>query len=76
MDFSDLGRTLLIVGGAVVLLGLVLMLAGNIPFIGRLPGDFSFDLGPVKVFAPIATMILLSVVLTIVLNLLSGVLRR
>ena len=57
-------------------LGLLLVLAGNLPFLGKLPGDISFQWGNVKVFMPLATMILVSVVLTIILNVLTGGIRR
>jgi hypothetical protein len=76
VELADLGRTLLVVGGVVFLLGLVLVLAGNIPLLGRLPGDLSFEWGNIRVFLPLATMILISVVLTIILNLFSGGFRR
>ncbi len=76
MDLSDLGRRLLVLGGVILLVGLVLTVAGRIPFLGRLPGDISFEWGNIKVFMPLATMILVSVILTVVLNLLSGSIRR
>jgi hypothetical protein len=38
--------------------------------IGRLPGDFTWRRGPVTVYVPLATSIIISVVLTIVLALL------
>ncbi len=76
MEVADLGRTLLVLGGVIVLVGLLLMLSGSLPFIGRLPGDLSFEWGSVRLFIPLATMILLSVVLTILLNLLGGAFRR
>ncbi len=76
MDLSDIGRALLVMGGVLFLIGLLLTFAGNLPFLGRLPGDLSFQWGHVRVFMPVATMILVSVVLTIVLNLLSGGIRR
>jgi hypothetical protein len=47
------------------------VLAPSIPFLGRLPGDIRIDSGNVKVFAPLGTMLLISLILTIVLNLLS-----
>ena len=68
---DGLGR-LLIVGGVVLaLVGLVLVLAPNIPFLGRLPGDIRIDTEDVKVFIPLGTMLLVSLVLTIVLNVLN-----
>lgn len=76
MDPSDLGRILLVVGGVVLLLGLILTFAGNALPLGRLPGDLSFEWGNVRVFLPLATMILVSVVLTILLNLFLGGFRR
>ena len=76
MDMSDIGRTLLVLGGAIFVIGLILTLAGNLPFLGKLPGDLSFDWGGVKVYMPVATMILLSIVLTVILNLFTGGFRR
>jgi hypothetical protein len=68
---DGIGR-LLIVGGLVLaLVGLVLVLAPNIPFLGRLPGDIRIDNENVKVFIPLGTMLLVSIVLTLVLNLLN-----
>ncbi len=76
MELTDLGRVLLLIGGVVFLLGLLLMLAGNLPFLGRLPGDISMQWGNLRVYIPLATMILLSIVLTILLNLLAAAFRR
>jgi hypothetical protein len=68
---DGIGR-LLIVGGIVLaVVGVILVLAPNIPFLGRLPGDIRFDSGNVKVFAPLGTMLLISIILTILLNLLN-----
>ncbi len=76
MPLVDLGRALLLIGGLVFLLGLLLLLAGNLPFLGRLPGDISFQSERVQVYIPLGTMILLSIVLTVLLNILVGVFRR
>lgn len=54
-NFSDLGRLLLIAGGAIVLLGLVLLLVGRVSFFGRLPGDISIQRGNTTFFFPIVT---------------------
>lgn len=65
-------RTALIVAGlALLLIGIAWPLLSKIP-IGRLPGDIVIDRGNIKVYIPITTMILLS----ILLSLISWILRR
>lgn len=76
MELPDLGRVLLVLGGVIFVLGLLLTFGGSLPFLGRLPGDISFERDNVKVYIPIASMILVSVLLTVVLNLISGLFRR
>ena len=65
---GDLGRTLVFIGGLLLLLGLVLMLAGkvNLP-VGRLPGDIVVRGKNTTFFFPLMTSIVLSVILTLVL---------
>lgn len=65
----DAGKLLVLVGGIIVLVGLVLIVGGRIPFLGRLPGDISFSRGNTHVYIPIMTGIVISVILTVVLNL-------
>ena len=67
---EPIGRTLLIVGLVVAGVGVVLILAPRIPLLGKLPGDISFQRDGVTVVIPLATMLLISVILTIVLNLI------
>ena len=68
MDLSSLGRTLIILGVVLLGLGLLFLAGGRIPFLGRLPGDVVFQRDGLTVFFPLATMIVLSVVLTIAIN--------
>jgi hypothetical protein len=67
---GDIGRMLVWVGGLILLLGLVLILAGkmNLP-IGRLPGDFTWRGKNTTVYFPLMTSIVLSVILSLVLYL-------
>jgi hypothetical protein len=58
------GRLLIVAGAVLIVLGLV-MVAGFPLF--RLPGDFTVRRGPVTFHFPLATSILLSIVLTLVL---------
>ena len=68
-DMSSMGRTVLIVGLFMVAIGAVMLLAGRIPFLGRLPGDIAVQRGSWSFYFPLATSILLSLVLTVALNL-------
>jgi len=65
---GDLGRTLVFVGGLLLGLGLVLIVAGkfNLP-IGRLPGDFVVRGKNTAFYFPLMTSIVLSVILSLVL---------
>ena len=66
---QDLGRFLVVLGAVALLAGLLLMLAPRIPWLGRLPGDIVINRGPVSVYFPLATSIVISIVLTVLLNL-------
>jgi Protein of unknown function (DUF2905) len=65
---GQLGRVLLGVGLVLVVLG-GLLLVGERLGLGRLPGDLVLKRKNVSIYLPIATSILLSLVLTLVLNL-------
>ena len=65
---ESLGRLLIWLGGGLLLVGLLMIAAGRITGLGRLPGDIVIRRENVTVFIPLATMILVSVLLTIVLN--------
>jgi DUF2905 family protein len=73
---TDLGKLLVFVGGTIVIVGLVLVLLGrtNLP-IGRLPGDVVYRGKNTTFYFPLATSIVISVVLSILLYVI-GRLRR
>jgi len=68
---QELGRTLVLIGAVVMAVGLVLVFANRIPFLGRLPGDVVVQKKNFTLYFPIATGLVLSLVLTVVLNLWS-----
>jgi hypothetical protein len=69
-ELQPLGRLLIVVGLVLAGLGLLLTLGGKIPGLGRLPGDIVFERGSFRLYVPLATSLLLSLVLTGVLWLL------
>ena len=70
MDFTGLGKALLVVGGLTALIGLLLVALGRLPMLGRLPGDLTFRRGKASCYMPLASSLVLSLLLTLVLNLL------
>jgi hypothetical protein len=70
MPLDALGRTLVVVGLALTGLGGLLLLVGHVPWLGRLPGDISVERDNFRFYAPLATGLLISVLLTLLLNLL------
>ena len=72
----DLGRTLMLVGALILVAGFVISQSDRIPLIGRLPGDFTIRGDGWTVYAPLATSIVLSIVLTLALSLVSWLSRR
>lgn len=72
-----LAKALMIFGGVLFCAGAVMLAVSKtgIPF-GRLPGDVAWHGRNVKVFMPITSMIIVSLVLTMLLNLFSRFFRR
>lgn len=66
--FSGLGRTLVIVGILLVVLGLAV--SGKIPFLGRLPGDIRIQRDGFTFWFPLTTCLVLSLVVSLILTLL------
>ncbi|MBT4485625.1 MAG: DUF2905 domain-containing protein [Candidatus Latescibacteria bacterium] len=64
-----IGRMFVIFGIALVVFGLIFMFGANIPFIGRLPGDIVIRGKNWNFYFPIVTCVILSIILTFLLNL-------
>ena len=64
----ELGRLVLIIGIVLVVAGALAMLGVRLPF-GRLPGDIAIEGERGGLYIPIATMIILSIVITVLANL-------
>ena len=65
----DLGRMLIVLGAVTALVGIVMVLAPHVPWLGRLPGDI-YVKGDRFTFAfPIVTCLVVSLVLTLLVNL-------
>lgn len=68
--FESFGKLLILAGIFVIFLGLLLTFWSKIPFIGKLPGDISIQSGNFKLFFPIVTCLAISVIITVLANLI------
>jgi hypothetical protein len=68
---EHIGRILIVSGIILVVAGLIVSFAGNkLSWLGHLPGDINIVKDNVRIFIPVTTMILLSVVLSLLLYLI------
>ncbi|HJV34176.1 DUF2905 domain-containing protein [Geomonas sp.] len=66
----SLGKSLIVLGLIIAAVGVLLTLAGRIPWLGRLPGDIYIKRENFSFYFPLATSIIISVVLSLILWLL------
>ncbi|MGQ9927587.1 MAG: DUF2905 domain-containing protein [Chloroflexaceae bacterium] len=67
---GDIGRWLIGIGVTLVGLGLLFLVLGRVPWLGRLPGDIVIERPGLTIYIPLGTMLLLSLVLTLLANLI------
>ena len=70
MALESLGRLLIYIGIVVVLIGAFFLLLSKVPWFGRLPGDIVYRREGMTLYVPIATMLLVSLILTLLLNII------
>ncbi len=63
----SLGKILIIIGIVTVAIGGLLLLSSKIPWIGKLPGDIIIERKHFTFYFPLATSILISIILTLIL---------
>jgi len=69
-ELNPLGKILIFFGVILILVGGVILLAGRIPWIGRLPGDIFIQRKNFSFYFPIATSIIISIILTLIIFIL------
>jgi uncharacterized membrane protein len=69
------GKVLIIIGIILIIAGLIMYFAGNrLGWIGHLPGDIRIEKENMRIYIPITTMILISVILSLLLYLIRKIL--
>lgn len=65
---GELGRILIVFGIVLVVLGAIFLFGQRIPFLGQLPGDFLFRRENTTIYIPLATSLVLSLIISLLLN--------
>ena len=73
---EGIGKILLIVGGTIVIWGVILIFSPHIPLLGKLPCDIFIKKDGFSFYFPIVTFIILSIFLTIIINIILHFLSR
>jgi uncharacterized membrane-anchored protein YitT (DUF2179 family) len=73
---TEIGKILLIVGGIVIIAGLVFTFSHHIPFLGKLPGDIVVKKGNFSFYFPLVTFLIISIVLTIIINIVLRLINK
>lgn len=77
MEMIAFGRLLIVIGLAIAFIGVLILLATRFfPWLGNLPGDFNFEGENIKIYFPLATMVLVSILATVLLNIFIRIFRR
>jgi len=63
------GKTLIYIGIVLIIVGIVFSASGKIPWLGNLPGDIYIQRGRFTFYFPLATCLLISVIITLVVYL-------
>ena len=67
---EPLGKSLVLIGIAILLIGVLIWGLSSLPYIGRLPGDIYLRRGNFTFYFPLATCILISIIATILFSLM------
>jgi hypothetical protein len=74
---TELGRLLIIIGLVITLVGVLILFAVRyFPWLGNLPGDIRYESKNVRLYFPLATMLLVSLLGSILLNIIIRIFRR
>lgn len=73
---AGIGKVLLITGGIIIVLGLILIFSQHIPFFGKLPGDIVIKKDGFSLYFPIVTFLILSIMITVIVNVILFLFHR
>ena len=76
MPMEGLGKILLGVGAVIIVIALLMIFGQHIPFFGKLPGDIFIKKDNFSFYFPIVTFLIISIILTVIINLILYFMNR
>jgi hypothetical protein len=79
MDLNAIGRAIIVIGLSLVVVGVVLVALARVPvfkYLGHLPGDIRIEGENVSCYFPLVSMLLISILLSLALNIILRLLNR
>ena len=73
---ETIGKSLVVIGAGLALLGGLVWLLSKVPFMGRLPGDIRIERPGVTCLIPLASSIVISILLTVLVNIIVRIINR
>jgi hypothetical protein len=73
---EGLGKILLIAGAVIIVVTLLMIFGQHIPFFGKLPGDIFIKKDNFSFYFPIVTFLIISIILTVIINLILYFMNR
>jgi membrane protein implicated in regulation of membrane protease activity len=73
---EGLGKILLIIGAVIIVVALLMIFGQHIPFFGKLPGDIFIKKDNFSFYFPIVTFLIISIILTVIINLILYFMNR
>ena len=68
---GELARVMIIIGVVLIVIGLVMLVLPRFPFLGRLPGDILIKKEHLTFYFPLATSIVISIIISLILYLIN-----
>ncbi|MGB9696956.1 MAG: DUF2905 family protein [Ignavibacteria bacterium] len=70
-EFQNFGKVIILLGAIIIIVGVIILFFDRIPFLGKLPGDIIIRRKNFTIYIPLATMLLLSALLSLLLFFIS-----
>jgi hypothetical protein len=68
---GEMAKIIIMIGVVLVLIGLVMLFIQKVPFLGKLPGDILIKKGNFTFYFPLATSIIISIIISLILYIIS-----